>query len=71
MNELDQAAVSYQTVLTKEDKPTAGDLAKAIAATRAAIHKRPAAHPELIVTSAQKGQGLEALRAEIAALLEH
>jgi GTP-binding protein len=71
MNELDQAAVSYQTVLTKADKPTAGDLAKVIAATKAAILKRPAAHPELIVTSAQKGEGLEDLRAEIAALLEH
>jgi GTP-binding protein len=71
MNELDQAAVSYQTILTKADKPTAGDLAKAIAATKAAILKRPAAHPELIITSAQKGLGLEDLRAEIGALLEH
>jgi GTP-binding protein len=69
MNELDTAAVSYQVVLTKADKPSAGELAKAIAATQAAIAKRPAAHPELIVTSATEGTGLADLRAEIAALL--
>jgi GTP-binding protein len=69
MNELDAAAVSYQIVLTKADKPPAAELAKAIAATRAAIAKRPAAHPEVIVTSSEKGAGLEELRAEIAALL--
>jgi GTP-binding protein len=69
MNELDTAAVSYQVVLTKADKPSAGELAKTVAATRAAIAKRPAAHPELVVTSATEGTGLADLRAEIAALL--
>jgi GTP-binding protein len=69
MNELDTAAVSYQTVLTKADKPSPGELAMAVAATKAAIAKRPAAHPELIVTSATEGTGLADLRAEIAALL--
>src|ERR1700759_1236792 len=58
MNELDNAAVSYQAVITKADKPSAGELAKAIAATRAAIAKRPAAHPDLVVTSAQEGAGI-------------
>jgi GTP-binding protein len=70
MNELDRAAVSYQIVLTKADKPSPAELDKAIAATRGAIAKRPAAHPDLIVTSSEKGTGLETLRAEIAALLE-
>lgn len=68
MDALDTAAVNYQIVLTKADKlkPTE---AEAIAeATRAAIKKRPAAHPEVIVTSAEKGAGIEQLRAEIAAL---
>ena len=68
MNELDTSAVSYQVVLTKADKPLAGDLAKAVAATRAAIAKRPAAHPQLIITSSAEGTGLAELRAEIAAL---
>jgi GTP-binding protein len=71
MNELDRAAVSYQVILTKADKPSAGDLAKAIAATRAAMAKRPAAHPEIIVTSSEKGEGIPDLRAAIAALLAH
>jgi len=70
MNELDKAAVSYQVVLTKADKLLARDLEKTIALTRAAIAKRPAAHPEIVVTSSQKNTGLETLRAEIAALLE-
>lgn len=68
MNELDRAAVSYQIVLTKADKPSAAELQTAEAATRAAIAKRPAAHPDLIVTSSETGQGIDALRAEIAAL---
>lgn len=71
MNELDKAAVSYQAVLTKADKPNAKGLADAIAATRAAIAKRPAAHPDTVVTSAETGEGMPALRAEIARLLEH
>lgn len=70
MNELDSAAVSYQCVLTKADKPSAADLDKAIAITRDAIAKRPAAHPEIIVTSSQKGAGIDVLRAEIAAFLD-
>lgn len=69
MNELDGAAVSYQIVLTKADKPSKTELDKVIAATRAAIVKRPAAHPELIVTSSETRFGIERLRTEIATLL--
>ncbi len=70
MNELDKSAVSYQVVLTKADKPLKKDLEKVIAATKAAIHKRPAAHPQVLLTSSQKGEGLRELRTEIAMLLE-
>ena len=69
MNELDKAAVSYQIVLTKGDKPGTAELDKVIAATEKAIAKRPAAHPVLIVTSSEKGTGIAELRAEIAAFL--
>jgi GTP-binding protein len=69
MNELDKAAVSYQVVLTKGDKLLPKDLENVIAATKAAIKKRTAAHPDLIVTSSQTKFGMETLRAEIAALL--
>jgi GTP-binding protein len=71
MNELDKDAVSYQVVLTKMDKPSRSELNAAIAATHSAIAKRPAAHPELIVTSSEKGDGIAELRAAIAKLLEH
>lgn len=70
MNELDRAAVSYQVVLTKADKPGKAELDKVIAATRAAIAKRPAAHPHVILTSSVKDIGLKELRTEIAMLLE-
>lgn len=70
MNELDKAAVSYQVVLTKADKPNKRELEEVLAKTRAAIQKRPAAHPEFIVTSSEVRSGLEELRAEIALLLE-
>jgi GTP-binding protein len=65
MNELDKAAVSYQVVLTKGDKLLQRDLDKVIAATKAAIVKRPAAHPDLIITSSETKFGIDTLRAEI------
>ena len=71
MNELVKSAVSYQVVLTKADKPSVSELADAQAATLAAIAKRPAAHPTLIVTSSETRHGIDQLRAEIAALIAH
>ena len=69
---LDKAAVSYQIVLTKADKiggtPDALPVTRLIAATAGAIRKRPAAHPEIIVTSSDKNWGVEQIRTEIAAL---
>ncbi len=65
INELDRAAVSNQVVLTKGDKLLQRDLDKVIAATKAAIAKRPAAHPDLIVTSSETKFGIDTLRAEI------
>ncbi|HEY8596268.1 MAG TPA: ribosome biogenesis GTP-binding protein YihA/YsxC [Devosiaceae bacterium] len=69
MNELDRAAVSYQIVLTKCDKPSQAELATAVSATVKATAKRPAAHPEIIATSSEKGDGLADLRAAIASFL--
>jgi GTP-binding protein len=65
MNELDKSAVSYQVVLTKMDKPSVPELDAVVSATKAAIEKRPAAHPELIVTSSETKFGMDMLRAEI------
>ncbi len=65
---LDKAAVSYQLVLTKCDKEKPEALERTLAETRAAIARRPAAHPEVITTSAATGAGIDVLRAEVAAL---
>lgn len=70
MNELDHAAVSYQVVLTKADKPNSTDVEKALEATRWSIAKRPAAHPHVLLTSSEKGTGIKDLRTEIAMLLD-
>ncbi|WP_102960783.1 ribosome biogenesis GTP-binding protein YihA/YsxC [Mangrovicella endophytica] len=66
---LDKAAVSYQIVLTKIDKIKEPGVPKLLEATAKAIVKRPAAYPELIATSSEKGRGLEDLQAEIARLM--
>ncbi len=65
---LDTSAVTFQAVLTKADKVKEKDRAAALATTRAALAKHPAAFPELIVTSSETGQGIDVLRAVIAGL---
>ena len=61
---MDEAAVSYQAVLTKADKPKAAELASDHRRrSRAELAKRPAAYPEVIVTSARNGAGIPELRA--------
>ncbi|MCB1526088.1 MAG: YihA family ribosome biogenesis GTP-binding protein [Hyphomicrobiaceae bacterium] len=66
---LDIAAVSYQIVLTKIDKLSHAARPKIIEATAAALTKHPAAFPQMIATSSEKGIGIDHLRAAIAALL--
>lgn len=65
MDMLDAAAVSYRIVLTKADKIKATALAEVIEQTAAEARKRPAAHPEIIPTSSEKGMGLPELRAAV------
>ena len=65
---LDQAAVTFQVVLTKADKVKAAARAEVLAQVRAALQSHPAAFPELVVTSAEKGDGIATLRAIIAAM---
>jgi len=68
MDVFDESAVSYQIVLTKTDKLKPGEAEKASEAALETIKKRPAAFPRVITTSSSKRDGLEVLRAEIAAL---
>ncbi len=68
MDLLDGAAVAYRIVLPKSDKARAGDLDKRRAEIAAEIRKRPAAGPEILVTSATRGTGIPELRAALASL---
>ena len=68
MVDLDEAAVVYQIVLTKADKPSAGALNETLAAITREVARHPAAHPRIAVTSANAGTGIAELRAAIAAL---
>lgn len=65
---LDTAAVPFQTVLTKTDKWKKGDRERTLSNVRQALAKHPAAYPEIILTSSEKGEGIPTLRAEIATL---
>ncbi len=66
---LDGAAVSYQVVLTKADKIGVGDQVKVMEATNKALLKHPAAFPVLLMTSSEKKDGMEELRAAVARLV--
>ena len=65
MTMLDKAAVTYHLVLTTADKITASELAAVSDATAAEGRTHVAAHPKLLVTSAEKDFGMAELRAAI------
>ncbi len=69
MDILDKAAVSYQLVLTKGDKikPTELEATRLMVADGARTH--PAAYPEILATSAEKGTGIPELRAAVLAAI--
>lgn len=65
---LDKSAVTFQVVLTKADKISRAQQDQTLAQVRGALAKHPAAYPELVVTSSEKGDGIATLRAIIAGL---
>ncbi|MBS0564027.1 MAG: YihA family ribosome biogenesis GTP-binding protein [Proteobacteria bacterium] len=65
---LDRSAVTFQVVLTKADKVKAADREAILDQVRAALQKHPAAYPEIVLTSSEKGDGVEVLRAIIATI---
>ncbi|SFB00368.1 GTP-binding protein [Poseidonocella pacifica] len=67
MSLLDTSAVTFQCVLTKADKMKAGD--GVLDQVRSRLAKHPAAYPELVLTSSEKGDGIATLRAIVASLL--
>lgn len=68
MRMLDKVAVNYQIVLTKIDKPGKAELEKVLSRTEEMLGKHGAAHPTVLMTSSEKGKGLDALRREMAAI---
>ena len=65
---LDRSAVTFQAVLTKVDKINRTEREAVIEQVKGALAKHPAAYPEIIVTSSEKGEGIETLRALIATM---
>ncbi len=65
---LDKSAVTFQCVLTKIDKIKDSEQAKVLSQVRGALAAHPAAFPEIVLTSSERGDGIEALRAIIAGI---
>ena len=72
MDMLDQAAVTYQVVMTKTDKISESAAKKVLAETETKLAKHAAAVPTVIVTSSEKMQGIDDVRIAILQMLaEH
>jgi GTP-binding protein len=65
---LGETAVAFQVVLTKADLVRPSELADVTDSVDRELQPRLGAHPRLIATSAQQGDGIDRLRAELAAL---
>ncbi|SDE86501.1 GTP-binding protein [Paracoccus isoporae] len=68
MTLLDRSAVPFQVVMTKADKLGPNAIRPVLDQVEEELQKHPAAYPELVVTSSDKGQGIATLRAIIAGL---
>lgn len=66
---MDRSAVAFQVVLTKVDKISLAEKASVIEQVKGALVKHVAAYPEIIVTSSEKGEGIETLRSVIATMI--
>src|SRR6476646_1552159 len=67
---LDEAAVSYQVVLTKADKPKATELTARKEKIANDLAKHPASYPRIVTTSARMGSGIDVLRAAVAIAID-
>lgn len=68
MTLLDQSAVTFQCVMTKIDKVKEKDRTRVLDQVRERLSTHPAAFPELVLTSADKGHGIDVLRSIIAGI---
>ncbi len=69
MDLLDRCALTFQVVLTKADKINKATRDATLDNVRTALAQHPAAYPELVMTSSEKGEGIETLRAIITTLV--
>ena len=69
MSMLDSSAVTFQVVLTKLDKVKEKDQENILEQVRTSLQKHPAAFPDIILTSSEKGWGIQTLRSVIAMLV--
>ena len=65
---LSSAAVTFQCVMTKTDKLKKGELDKVLVQVRQKLSTFASAYPEMVITSSEKGDGIETLRAIIAGI---
>ncbi|MBI6630310.1 ribosome biogenesis GTP-binding protein YihA/YsxC [Pontibaca salina] len=65
---LDSSAVTFQVVITKADKIKEKDRSRVLDQVRGVLANHPAAFPEIVVTSSEKGDGIATLRSIIATL---
>ena len=66
---LDSSAVTFQVVLTKLDKVKEKYQENILEQVRTSLQKHPAAFPDIILTSSEKGWGIQTLRSVIAMLV--
>jgi GTP-binding protein len=69
MQLMNKSALTFQVVLTKADKVKDHERVQVLDQVRSKLAKHPAAFPELILTSSEKGEGIATLRAVIAGLV--
>jgi len=69
MKLLDESAVIYQIILTKADKISQNERERVVASIEGFHKKHTALHPKVILTSAEKKEGIEELRVELAGFI--
>jgi len=68
MQLMNRSALTFQVVMTKADKIKDHERDRVLEQVRGKLAKHPAAFPELILTSSEKGEGIDILRAVISSL---
>ncbi|MDT2071039.1 ribosome biogenesis GTP-binding protein YihA/YsxC [uncultured Planktomarina sp.] len=68
MQLMNRSALTFQVVMTKADKIKDHEQDQVLEQVRGKLAKHPAAFPELIMTSSEKGDGIATLRAVISSL---